>query len=256
MYFMLTVLRALSCTPILICMAIFFGPERTIAQTKSFSIHGMVMSEGDSLLIHNTIVLNKRTKQGLLSGVNGDFVINIQFQDTLIFSCTGFQTNQWILTDTSQQSKSPITIVLKKQIQQLKEVTVYGTKTYDEIRKEFSNLKVKQTDTYRDVSAMSPITLLYEKLNRQERSKRQVAEMENEDRKRAALKDLFRLYVSKDILDLSDNQFDEFIGFLHLSTSYINNTTEYDLAVYIKERYRLFKINLDLRKKRAQKQQE
>jgi hypothetical protein len=72
-------------------------------------------------------------------------------------------------------------------------------------------------------AVQSPITFLYQQFSRKEQSKRQVAYMENEDRKRELLKELFRLYVDYDIISLSDEQFDDFITYLNVSDEFLKH---------------------------------
>jgi hypothetical protein len=67
-----------------------------------------------------------------------------------------------------------------------------------------------------------------------------VAEMENEDRKRALLKELFRKYIQYDIIDLSVEKFDDFISFMDLPDSFIRSAPAYDLIMEIKRRFEIY----------------
>ena len=91
-------------------------------------------------------------------------------------------------------------------------------------------------------AAQSPITFLYQQFSRTERSKRQVAEMKNEDRKRELLKELFRLYVDYEIIKLSDDEFDSFIDFVNVSDEFLKSSSQYDFLLYVKDRFNDYKI--------------
>jgi hypothetical protein len=93
-------------------------------------------------------------------------------------------------------------------------------------------------------AAASPITFLYQQFSKVERSKRQVAYLENEDRKRELLKELFRLYVDYEIIVLNDEQFDDFITYLNVSDDFLKNSSQYDFLIYVKDRFRDYKIFL------------
>ena len=53
----------------------------------------------------------------------------------------------------------------------------------------------------------SPITFLYETFSRQAISKRLVEQLENDDRRRALLQELFTKYVDYDIVELESWEF-------------------------------------------------
>ena len=88
----------------------------------------------------------------------------------------------------------------------------------------------------------SPITALYQAFSRRERNKRMVAEMRNNDRRRALLKELFRKYVDADIIQLSNEEFDDFIDFCGVSESFLKNSTQYDFIMYVKKRFEVFRM--------------
>jgi hypothetical protein len=89
---------------------------------------------------------------------------------------------------------------------------------------------------------MSPITLLYEQFSKRERSKLAVARMEYEDRKRDLLKELFHLYVDYDIIELTNEEFDAFIDFMHVSDEFIRQSTQYEFLIFVKEEFQQYKI--------------
>jgi hypothetical protein len=86
----------------------------------------------------------------------------------------------------------------------------------------------------------SPVTYLFERFNSMEQSKRKVAQLEDEQQKRAVLKDLLHLYIKNDIMSLDDAQFDTFIDYLNLSDSFIRTATDYELIMAIKYKYEAF----------------
>ena len=90
----------------------------------------------------------------------------------------------------------------------------------------------------------SPITFLYQQFSKKEQSKRKVAYLENEDRKRELLKELFRLYVDYEIIVLNDEQFDDFITYLNVSDEFLIRSSQYDFLVFVKDRFRDYKIFL------------
>ena len=51
------------------------------------------------------------------------------------------------------------------------------------------------------------------------------------------MKELLRLYVSFDIINLSEDEFDDFISFMNLDTDFLKTATEMELILFIKDKY-------------------
>ena len=111
-------------------------------------------------------------------------------------------------------------------------------RTLKEIEKDIAELGYNERDyrLYGVDALQSPITFLYQAFSKRERSKRKVAELINEERKRDLLKELLHLYVEYDIINLSDEAFDEFIDFVNVPDSTIQGLSQYDFLVYIKRK--------------------
>lgn len=86
----------------------------------------------------------------------------------------------------------------------------------------------------------SPIAFLYQQFSRRERSKRMVAELQNEQRKRELLKELLHKYVEYDIINLSDDAFDDFIDFCAVPDPVIKGLSQYEFLLYVKKKYELY----------------
>ena len=87
----------------------------------------------------------------------------------------------------------------------------------------------------------SPITALYQAFSKKEKNKRWIAEQEFKDDKRKIVKELLRLYVSYEIINLNENQFDRFIAFLNLNDDFLKTSTEMELILFIKDKHEHFK---------------
>jgi hypothetical protein len=77
--------------------------------------------------------------------------------------------------------------------------------------------------------------------SKREKTKRMIAEMEYKDKQEDIVKEILRVYVSNDIIDLDQDQFTEFIRFLNLNPEFLKSATDYELIVYIKGKYEHFK---------------
>jgi hypothetical protein len=124
----------------------------------------------------------------------------------------------------------------------LKQVTVYGTKSPDQIHKEIDSLQLENTDDYQSYNALaSPITALYERFSKREGDKRKVAELIYEDHKKEVLRDLLALYISYDVLELTDEEFDEFLNGIYVPDEVLRTYSDYKLGEFIRKQYLAFR---------------
>jgi hypothetical protein len=88
----------------------------------------------------------------------------------------------------------------------------------------------------------SPITFLYESLAREAKSRREVGRLENDDRRRALLQELFVKYVDYQIVDLETSEFEAFARFCDPGDALLKSWTQYEFIQYVKQRYQLFRM--------------
>jgi hypothetical protein len=87
----------------------------------------------------------------------------------------------------------------------------------------------------------SPITALYQAFSKKEQNKQWIAEQQYKDDQRRVVKELLRLYVAFDIIELPEDTFDEFITFLNIDENFIKTASEMELVLFIKDKYDHFK---------------
>ncbi len=190
------------------------------------------------------MVINKRSGNGMFADSESKFSIIAKQTDTILFSAIGFKMKKICLKDSTGKDHFYITVPLEKLYFTLKEVSVFAPRTLKEIDKDISALDSIRSynNNFHDINAFeSPITYLYERFSKFGRSKQKVAIWENEDLKRSILKDLFRIYIKHDIMDLNEEEFDAFIIYCNLSEAFIKNASQFELVMAIKGKYESFK---------------
>ena len=186
-------------------------------------------------------VVNQRTGSGNFGLPGGKFELKVLPTDTVLISSRGYMVNKFRAADSLIVNRD-IYITLYPTSIQLKEVAVTAIKRTSEIRDDINKLGVRNTDTYKKVNAfVSPITALYERFSKMEKQKREIAILENEDRKRKVLKDLFRNYISYDLIELDDEEFENFIAYLNLSEQFMKESTDYELAETIRKKFKTYR---------------
>lgn len=222
-------------------VAVTFVCNTLCAQT-SVKIEGRIYDLETKLDIPQVMIINKRTNVGTFSDNEGKFIIKALQTDTIVLSSLGYKIKKICLKDSLIKTNYYLTISLDKIYFTLKEVNIYPVRSLNEIDMDRSKVGVRKTISVQGIDAIqSPITYLYERFSKFGKSKQKVAAWENEDIKRDLLKELFRLYIQYDIIDLNDAEFDAFIKYLNFSDDFIRNATQLELVLAIKGKYENFK---------------
>ena len=233
-----------------ICFAVLFAwlsadCNAQVRDTTSITIMGELRDEMDQP-IPNAIIINRTNKLGSFGKPNGSFEVHCQRGDTLAITSLGFQTRYVTYADSLFATLFRLKLYLEMRSYMSAEIEVFAQRDLEQIQQDIEKLGYNEKDyMISGINAVvSPITFLYQQFSRKEQSKRKVAYLENEDRKRELLKELFRLYVDYEIIALNDEQFDDFITYLNVSDEFLISSSQYDFLVYVKDRFRDYKIYL------------
>ncbi|MFM7731190.1 MAG: hypothetical protein ACKO6L_09135, partial [Flavobacteriales bacterium] len=222
-----------------------FGQSNTpiVADTSSITLLGEVRDERDQP-VTNIIVLNNRTRKGLFGKPDGTFQTTCRRSDTLSITSLGYSTRTICFKDSLVNDTFRFRIYLDTRYDVMPTLVFFGERDLEEIQKDIASLGYNEDDYMLSGinAAISPITFLYQQFSKKERSKRQVAIMENEDRKRELLKELFKHYVDYEIITLNDDQFDDFIDYLNVSDEFMRSSSQYDFLLYVKDKFQDYRI--------------
>jgi hypothetical protein len=212
------------------------------AQSERIKINGKVYDPDNPSVYYSLMIINKSTQHGILGEPDGTFTVYAQKKDTIIIGCMGYQTTKITFADSVYKEEYTIKIPLQKLSITLKQVEIFAPRDLDKILSDIERLGYSKKDyVISGIDAVqSPITFLYQQFSRRERSIRKVAELQNEDRKRELLKELFQKYVDYNIINLNNEQFDAFIDFCNVSEEFLKYTSQYDFIMYIKYKFNQF----------------
>lgn len=205
-------------------------------------IRGKVSSSSNSSGFYDLMIVNKRSRSGVFGNPDGTFEVNALRTDTLLIGSVGHRTATITMADSTAKAEYRVHVRLLPLQVQLAEVEIISQRTLQEIQRDIEKLGYRERD-YRisQVDALqSPITFLYQEFSRRERSKRMVAQLRNEDRKRELLRELLQQYVAYDIINLNDDAFDDFIDFCQVPDAVIKGLSQYDFLLYMKKKYELY----------------
>ncbi len=222
--------------------------ESCSAQTdstfKKINITGKVFDENAQPL-SNAIIINMRSKAGQFGKSDGTFQISCLQNDVITITSLGYSSREFSFKDSASKSNFEIEIYLDVRAYRMPEVVIFAPRDLERIQNDIASLGYNENDYMLSGinAAQSPITFLYQQFSKKEQSKRLVAQLENEDRRRDLLRELFHHYVAYDIIDLDKEEFDYFIDYMHVSDDFLKSSSQYDFLIYVKDKFRDYKIH-------------
>lgn len=180
--------------------------------------------------------------RGVFGQPDGKFSVYANDGDTVILSVRDYPKIYTIVqADSNCQHKE--TFYLEPKVLEFEAVEVRPLKTLEQIKEERASLAMRETRMVTGIDVMqSPITALYQRFSKLERSKRWVAEQEYKDDQARILKELLRNYVAYDIIELTDEEFEDFIAFLNMDDNFLKTASEMELITFVKDKYEHYKL--------------
>lgn len=221
----------------------FLSHAQTDSTQKDILIQGHVKDD-QGQPIGNSIIINKRLKTGSFGKSDGSFSVSCQIGDTISVTSLGYRTREFSYADSAYKQVFQLDVYLDFRTYELSAVSIFAPRDLEQIQKDIENLGYNESDYMLSGinAAASPITFLYQQFSKREQSRREAARLFNEDKKRDLLKELFHHYVDYEIIDLSNEDFDDFISYLNVSDDFLKNSSQYDFLIYVKDRFRDYKI--------------
>lgn len=219
------------------------GVSQVDTTVKNIVIRGVVKDDNGQP-ISNSIIINKRQKTGSFGKSDGSFAISCLHSDTISFTSLGYHTREISYADSAYKAEYQLDIFLDFRVYEMAAVSIFAPRDLEQIQKDIEDLGYNESDYMLSGinAAASPITFLYQQFSKKEQSRREAARLFNEDKKRDLLKELFQHYVDYEIIDLSDEEFDDFINYMNVSDDFLKNSSQYDFLIYVKDRFKDYKI--------------
>ncbi|MBK9420183.1 MAG: hypothetical protein IPN44_03925 [Flavobacteriales bacterium] len=209
---------------------------------QEMMVKGVVAGGDGEHVFYDLMIVNRRTRTGAFANTDGSFSTRALRNDTLLIGAGGYVTRTLPLGEFADDDLQNLRITLRPWSIDLKPVAVLPQRTLKQIQDDIAKLGYNEKD-YRESGVdafVSPITFLYQEFSKRERSKREVAQLQNEDRKRELLRELLQQYVDYGIINLSDDSFDDFIDFCAVPEDMLKGLSQYDFLIYVKKKYELY----------------
>ncbi len=229
-------------------LSLFFLFISTVAvsqQCEQVLFSGKVLDTINKPGFYNLMIVDKNTGQGVFGQPNGHFSVYTFNGDTISISVKNYElVNLVIVADSNCQFKK--NIYLKPKAKEMPEVVIKPLKTLEEIKEEREDLALRETKFVTGIEVLqSPITALYQTFSKKEQNKAWIAEQVYSDDQRRIVKELLRNYVSYDIIELNEDEFDDFISFLNINETFLKTATEMELITFIKDKFEHYSLLLN-----------
>jgi hypothetical protein len=210
-------------------------------QDSLVTVNGSVEDSIFNVGFYDLVVVNKSVGKGIFGNSDGSFSITVKKKDKIGISVVGYQTIYLSFADSAYKKVYNVNLFIESLEFTGAEVIVKPLKTLDQLKEEREAIAKREIPVVTITNAISsPITALYMAFSKREKTKRKVAEMEFQDQQNDIVKEILRVYVHNDIVDLSSDDYDEFIRFLNLNTDFLKRATDYELITYIQEKFEHF----------------
>lgn len=209
----------------------------SIAQCDKVYVSGRVIDSLNPQLFYNVMIIDRSTGRGVFGQPDGSFSVYVSVGDKLSISTKGYPIYEFVAKpDSNCQYK--VLAFIEKLPQEIKEVVIRPLKTLDQIKEERQALSLRETKTVTGIEVIqSPITALFQAFSKKEKNKAWIAEQTYKNDQRKVVKELLRVYVAYEIINLTEEEFDDFITFLNVDESFLKTASEMELIVFIKDKF-------------------
>lgn len=232
------------------------------SRSKEQLLKGRIVAEVDtSQGVAFAHVYNKRSEKGTTSDVDGRFRLLAAPDDSLEFRMIGY-------TDTTlsyaQVKALNFNVPLKERVYKLRQVDVQANrfrkpfapeKTPDDPYLGYRSVKpsgrpaeeqkVGAAPVPNGVAVTGAITALANKFNKKEKQRERIRELKEQERMKKYYKALFEYWFDKEIVQeitgLSGTELSRFLKFCSPSLAFLEDATEYEAIMAIKEYYRKYR---------------
>lgn len=221
---------------------IIFLPSIFFAQCDKVFVSGRVVDTLRPQSFYNLMVINRTTGRGIFGQPDGYFSVYVRPNDKIALSTKEYPIYEFTAKPDSN-CQCQVIAYIEKLPQQVQEIVVRPLKTLEQIKEERKNLVLRETRQVTGIEAFqSPITALYQAFSKKEQNKRWIAEQKYKDDQRQVVKELLRLYVAYEIIEMEEDEFDDFIIFLNADPDFLKTAAEMELILFIKDKFEHFKL--------------
>lgn len=212
---------------------IFYSEAQGMVQIK-----GIVYDADSNSVLDSVTVIVKHTSRIMQNRADGSFSVFILPTDTLIFGLYGYKVKYLCFKDSGLTNDLyNVRVKMYHLSEEINEITIREVRTQREIRRDLNDLVINHLfDLERSSAFQSPISYLYEKNSKKAHTRQLLADYNYELARNQLITQLLDIYNKQGIIDLPTVQYKAFVESLNMSWDNILYASDYELAVFIKQK--------------------
>ncbi len=201
-------------------------------------IKGIVYDADSNQILDSVTVIVKHTSRISQNKIDGSFSVFVNPSDTLIFGLYGYRVKYLCFKDSSaNKDYNNIHVGMVHLKEDVREVVVTQIRNQKDVRRDMQSLAYEYAYAQQRTNAVqSPLTAAYNAYSHKSQTKQLLQDYEFQLAKNKLIKQLLDIYNKQGIIDLPTDQYKLFIENIDLDWSFLIATSDYDLAVFVKQR--------------------
>ncbi len=223
-----------------------------VVETYAQELTGVVADSKTLEVIPGTHVINKRTLKGTLTNENGEFQLNLQWGDTIVFSNIAYKYFYFVYNDSSTALRN-VVIQMEEQNYLLNEVSIFSYKlTSNEDRAiDLKKPVIPGNDKLGDghmvkASPYNPAEFLYNLFGSKPRQLRILAQLKSEDYYRYKLEESNNRSSVIKLTGLTREELEAFMFYCKFAPVRMQTMNDYEFLMSVQRCYRQYVSDREL----------
>lgn len=217
---------------------LIFLPFLIVGQERKVEIQGHLVDESNGRKLTDVLVVNKSSGDFVYGDEGGNYSIQVNKKDVLVFSALGYSSITFSLEDSVLKPVYFVVPQLNRYSISIREVSVQAERKLQEITNELDRLTrdyqlYEQDELARSKQIAHPISALYNKWSKREERKRRINRLKYLDRKRILLEELIRKSKLSQTSLLSTVELKNFVDHLLALDHLLRFPSQYELLAFI-----------------------
>jgi hypothetical protein len=227
------------------------------SKVESFVFRCYLKNEANKKSVGFAHIYNESRKFGVISDSSGYFITNVKEGDTIVCMALGYLGKLHII---SLKDTNTTTIYLTTRSYQIDEVSLSIPRTYKEFKEAFMEVEVDknrpmaelpQHNPYKtpqllDTNIIStpgffifhPVSALYLKYNKEEKSKRKVWYMQQQELKQSIVDEKYNREMVSELTGFKDYELTNFMGWCNFSFNYLYELSPLEIRRLTDSKYK------------------
>lgn len=216
-----------------------------VCNSQQVTISGVVLDANTKRPVSGVSVIVAVQNISYMADGQGRFSLSCNKNDTMFLFFPGYRTVRFSVSDSTYKSNyfltlffSPLTATTSQA------VIVRPKKNLEQLEKERKELGSLPRELQQpQVSLMSPISALYELVSERAKERAKLRKQYLDDERRRVYKELFIYFNEKQMIDLPEEYFEQFIDYMGLPIDFLKESSDYEITKTILDNYKRFGLD-------------